>query len=139
LIEIRLTGASVLETGARILTVPWTAPSPYRRREIIQGQGDQNLSIRPMRVKARVAFVEALRLAHCWLDELVTDPRLIVEAIAAREGKTERSIRMTLSLTFLAPPIVKAAIDGRLPRVERVPETKGKADDIHDLFLERRC
>jgi len=31
-------------------------------------------------------------------------------------GKTERSIRMTLSLAFLAPDIVKAAIDGRLPR-----------------------
>jgi site-specific DNA recombinase len=27
-----------------------------------------------------------------------------------------RSIRMTLSLTFLAPEIVKAAVQGRLPR-----------------------
>ena len=35
---------------------------------------------------------------------------------ASREGKTDRSIRMTLSLAFLAPDIVKAAIDGRLPR-----------------------
>ena len=33
-----------------------------------------------------------------------------------REGKTERSIRMTLSLTFLSPEIVKAAVQGRLPR-----------------------
>ena len=39
-----------------------------------------------------------------------------VETIAAREGKTERSIRMTLSLAFLAPAIVEAAIEGRLPR-----------------------
>ena len=39
-----------------------------------------------------------------------------IESLAAREGKTERSIRMTLSLAFLAPAIVKAAIDGRLPR-----------------------
>ena len=36
--------------------------------------------------------------------------------IAARERKTERSIRMTLSLAFLAPGIVKASIEGRLPR-----------------------
>ena len=38
------------------------------------------------------------------------------EPCASREGKTERYIRMTLSLAFLAPDIVKAAIDGRLPR-----------------------
>jgi site-specific DNA recombinase len=35
---------------------------------------------------------------------------------AIREGKTERSIRTTLSLAFIAPPIVAAAIEGRLPR-----------------------
>ena len=33
-----------------------------------------------------------------------------------REGKTDRSIRLTLSLAFLAPDIVKAAVEGRLPR-----------------------
>jgi hypothetical protein len=33
-----------------------------------------------------------------------------------RSGKTDRSIRMTLSLAFLAPDIVKAAVEGRLPR-----------------------
>jgi hypothetical protein len=38
------------------------------------------------------------------------------KAMRGREGKTERSIRMTLSLTFLAPEIVKAAVEGRLPR-----------------------
>ena len=38
------------------------------------------------------------------------------ESLASREGKTERSIRMTLSLAFLAPDIVKAAVEGRLPR-----------------------
>jgi hypothetical protein len=39
-----------------------------------------------------------------------------LESIASREGKSERSIRMTLSLGFLAPEIVKAAVEGRLPR-----------------------
>ena len=33
-----------------------------------------------------------------------------------REGKTDRSIRKTLSLAFLAPEIAKAAVEGRLPR-----------------------
>ena len=33
-----------------------------------------------------------------------------------REGKTERSIKITLSLAFLSLDIVKAAVEGRLPR-----------------------
>jgi hypothetical protein len=55
-------------------------------------------------------------IAYSWLDELLFDPRLTLESLASREGKSERSIRMTLSLALLAPNIVKAAIDGRLPR-----------------------
>ena len=62
------------------------------------------------------SFIEALRSAHRWLDELVTDPRHTLETLALREDKTERSIRMILSLAFLAPDMVKAAVEGRLPR-----------------------
>jgi hypothetical protein len=113
--EITLVEPLAADSRDRTLTVPWTRPSPSRRREIIQGDGDRP-SAGPMRVKARVVLVEALRRAHRWLAELLTDPRQSVEAIAAREGKSERSIRMTLSLAFLAPAIVKAAIEGRLPR-----------------------
>jgi site-specific DNA recombinase len=98
------------------LTLPWAQPSPYQRREIIQGEGEPRSPIRPMRVRARAVFAESLRNAHRWLDELVSDPRQTVEAIATREQKSERSIRMTLSLAFVAPPVVAAAIDGRLPR-----------------------
>jgi hypothetical protein len=39
-----------------------------------------------------------------------------LESLALREGKTDRSIRMTLSLAFLAPDIATAAVEGRLPR-----------------------
>ena len=34
----------------------------------------------------------------------------------AKRTRTERSIRQTLSLAFLDPALVAAAIDGRLPR-----------------------
>ena len=115
-ITIQLSDAVGADICDRTLTVPWTAPSPHRRREIIQGQGTPDVSIRPMRTTARVVFVDALHRAHRWLDELMTDPRQSIESLAIREGKTERSIRMTLSLAFLAPAIGKAAIEGRLPR-----------------------
>jgi site-specific DNA recombinase len=69
-----------------------------------------------MPAKARAILIEALRDARRWLDELLSASLLTLEALALREGKSERSIRMTLSLAFLAPEIVKAAVEGRLPR-----------------------
>jgi site-specific DNA recombinase len=100
----------------RILVIPWTPPSPYRRREIIQGEGGRSAAMRPMRVEARALLIDALREAHFWQDELIRDPSCTIASIAVRESKTERSIRMTLSLSFLSPALVKAAIEGRLSR-----------------------
>ena len=73
-----------------------------------------------MRTEARGILTNALRDAHHWLDELTTSPNQTIELLAAREGKTERWIRRTVSLAFLSPAFVKAAIDGRLPRGSRV-------------------
>jgi site-specific DNA recombinase len=98
------------------LTFPGPCHRPTRRREIFQGEGEASSMVRPMRVRDRVVFVEALGDAHRWLDELTRHSDRTTATIAIREGKTERSIRMTLSLAFVAPPIVAAAIEGRLPR-----------------------
>jgi site-specific DNA recombinase len=115
-IRIQLSEVAEENDSARILTLHWTAPSPYRKREIFQGANDAKTYARPMPANARAILIEALRDAHRWLDELLSDPRLTLESIASQEGKTVRSIRMTLSLAFLAPEIVKAAAEGRLPR-----------------------
>jgi site-specific DNA recombinase len=69
-----------------------------------------------MRTEARAILTDALRGAHHWLDELTRSPNQTIESLAAREGKTERWIRRTISLAFLSPALIKAAIDGRLPR-----------------------
>ena len=69
-----------------------------------------------MRTKAREGFIKALRDAHRWLDELLFDPAQTIESLAIREGKSERSIRMTLSLAFISPVLAEAAMEGRLPR-----------------------
>src|SRR5271154_374203 len=115
-IRIQLSEVAEENDSARILTLPWTRPSPYRKREIIQGADDGKTYARPMPANARAILIEALRDAHRWLDELLSDPRPTLESIASREDKSERSIRMTMSLAFLAPEIVKAAVEGRLPR-----------------------
>ena len=49
--------------------------------------------------------------------ELMTDDfKTTISSRADREQRTERSIRQTLSLGFLDPSIVEAALAGRLPR-----------------------
>jgi site-specific DNA recombinase len=115
-LEIQLAEGMAEDASDRILSIPWTPPSPYRRREIIQGEGRRSAAMRPMRAEARAVLVDAFRDAYCWLDELMRDPSCTIESIAAREKKTERSIRMTLSLSFVSPVLIKAAVEGRLSR-----------------------
>jgi site-specific DNA recombinase len=115
-IEIELTEGMASDDQNRILIIPWTPPSPHRRREIIQGEGERPSATRPMRTEARAVVTDALRDAHRWLDELTTSPNQTTESLAEREGKTERWIRRTISLAFLCPALIKAAIEGRLPR-----------------------
>jgi hypothetical protein len=115
-IEIELAESAAGHDQNRILIIPWTPPSPYRRREIIQGEGEQPCATRPMEAKAHAILVDALRDAHRWLHELTANPDQTIEAVATREGQTERWTRRTLSLAFLCPALAKATIDGRLPR-----------------------
>src|SRR5438046_6668634 len=51
-----------------------------------------------------------------WLDEIVAGTVTGVEQIAARDKCSIRQVNMTISLAFLAPDLVKAAVEGRLPR-----------------------
>ncbi|HEY1863727.1 MAG TPA: hypothetical protein VGG77_08580 [Roseiarcus sp.] len=115
-IQVQLSETAEADVGARTMTIPWTPSSHHRKGEILQSGRDVNARTRPMRANARAVLVDALGDSHRWLDELLFDPDETLESLASREGKTDRSIRMTLSLAFLAPHIVKAAVEGRLPR-----------------------
>ena len=68
----------------------------------------------PIRSENRATLVTALRGAaagsmRSWPIHVRAD------SIAEREGCTARQVNMTISLAFLAPDLVKAAIEGRLP------------------------
>jgi site-specific DNA recombinase len=115
-LTIRWRDAQNLDGPALDLSPPWS-PAPTRReREILQGDGAPPSAVRPMRVEARRAFASAYGKARTWLDLLIGDPRTSVQDLADREQRTERSIRQTLSLAFLDPALVAAALQGRLPR-----------------------
>ena len=98
------------------IRIPWTPPSSRRHREIIVPEDHNPSTTHALRANARTKLLEAIARARSWLADLNKGVIVDTDALAAREGKSERSIRQTLSLAFLSPAIVKAAVEGRLPR-----------------------
>jgi hypothetical protein len=97
------------------LYIPWKKTQMKRRREIIapaRSSGD----VRPIRSETRLTLVTAITCGRRWLDEIVTGATVDAEQIAAREKCSVRQVNMTISLAFLSPTLVIAAIDGTLPR-----------------------
>jgi hypothetical protein len=97
------------------LHVPWQRTQSTRRREILLPEGMPAQLARPIRSETRATLAAAIARGRRWLDELTNDPSVTTESIAKRENCSIRKINMTISLAFLAPDLVKAAIDGRLP------------------------
>ena len=102
--------------GHRILHVPWHKTPSTRRREILLPRDVTPPNARPIRSETRATLVASIARGRRWLEQLVSDPAANVEGIAKREGCSIRKVNMTISLAFLAPDLVKAAIEGRLPR-----------------------
>ena len=98
-----------------VLQVPWQKTTSTRRREILLPQGTVPRQVRPIRSETRATLVASIARGRRWLDELVADATATTESIAKREGCSVRKVNMAISLAFLAPDLVKAAIDGRLP------------------------
>ncbi len=104
------------DAGGNVIIVPWRKTPSKRRREIIVPKSTSPHDARPIRAETRVALVTSIARGRCWLDEIVTGTVTSVEQIAARDKCSVRQVNMTISLVFLAPDLVKAAIEGRLPR-----------------------
>jgi hypothetical protein len=102
--------------GSRVLHVPWQKTPSTRRRELILPQGGTSQTVRPIPSETRATLIASIARGRRWLDELVADAAASTESIAKREACSVRKVNMTISLAFLAPDLVKAAIDGRLPR-----------------------
>ena len=109
-------GESKRKRGSRnVIEVPWRKTPSTRRREILLPDSGLREDARPIRSESRALLVASIARGRRWLDELMTDPTANTESIAKRAACTARKVNMTLSLAFLAPDLIKAAIDGRLP------------------------
>ncbi len=99
------------------LLVPWQKTPSTRRREILLPSPGSSSSqnARPIRSETRATLVASIARGRRWLAEIISDPSANAETIAARESCSIRKVNMMISLAFLAPHLVKAAIEGRLP------------------------
>jgi site-specific DNA recombinase len=106
-----------LSRNPNIMVIPWRKLPSKRPREIIlPAGGSSHQDPRPIRAETRVRLVTAIAKGRRWLDELIAGTVTTVEQIASTENCTVRQINMTISLAFLAPNLVQAAVEGRLPR-----------------------
>src|ERR1700724_64163 len=79
--------------------------------------------VRPEQFERRARLVSAVARGRRWLDDVISGRVTTVAELCAREKCSVRQVNMTISLAFLAPNLVKAALEGRLPRgigVERL-------------------
>ncbi|MBV9246743.1 MAG: hypothetical protein JO366_18245, partial [Methylobacteriaceae bacterium] len=113
-VEIVLATESDDDEPSAPIILPWMPPSSTRKREILLPESE--VSARPMRAEARDRLLRSIARARSWIADLLSGKVADIDAIAQSGGKSERSVRMLLPLAFVAPDIIKAAIDGRLPR-----------------------
>jgi hypothetical protein len=85
-----------------VVTVPWSKPPHRRHRDVIAPEG------------ASRTQVTAIARGRQWLSEIEAGAATI-DGIAVRQACSKRHVNMTISLAFLAPSLVKAAVEGRLP------------------------
>ena len=99
-----------------VLSIPWQKPPSKRVRKILLPHGKSRNNLRPERAERRARLVSAIVRGRRWLDEIVSGSVTDAGHLAKRERCTLRQVNLTLSLAFLAPQLVKAAVEGRLPR-----------------------
>jgi site-specific DNA recombinase len=97
------------------LLIPWTKTPPKRFKEILLPAAIERHRMRPIKFERRAALLKSIARGRAWLDEIVAGTTTI-EQIAAHQKCSIRHVNMTISMAFTAPALVKAAIEGRLPR-----------------------
>jgi site-specific DNA recombinase len=97
-----------------VLTVPWSKSPHRRRRDVIVPEDSSGARALPIRSDTRAKLVTAIARGRRWLSEIEAGSATI-EGIAAREACSRRHVNMTISLAFLAPSLIEAAVEGRLP------------------------
>src|SRR4029077_11849834 len=98
-----------------LLSIPWRKPPSKRPRQILVPHRASRREVRPEQFERRARLVSAIARGRRWLDDVVSGRVTTVAELCAREKCSVRHANMTISLAFLAPNLIKAAVEGRLP------------------------
>src|ERR1700724_888573 len=138
-IGLRAAEAEEASGDGHLLSIPWQKPPSRKSRQILVPHGIPKNEIRPTRIERRARLVNAIARGRRWLDEIVSGSVTDVQQIAARQKCSARQVNMTISLAFLAPDLVRAAVEGRLLRgigVERLRDAPAEwGQQFEDLGL----
>jgi len=109
--------------GTNVITIPW-----FACQLCSQARGDPTTGAAAMLGRfgrRRDKLLASIAMARRWLEQLVSGEAIDIEARAGREGLTERSMRMMLSLPSWRPTLSKPLRLHRCREVWRV-----QADDL---------
>jgi site-specific DNA recombinase len=121
----------------RSLTIPWQKPPSKRRRQILLPSNKSRSEVRPQHFERRARLVSSIARGRQWLDDVVSGRVQTVAELCAREKCSIRQVNMTISLAFLAPNLVNAAVEGRLPRgigIERLRDLPAGWNQQFDIL-----
>jgi site-specific DNA recombinase len=99
-----------------LVLLDWCKPPAKRFREILLPPSVARHEVRVIKAERRTALVKSIARGREWLEKLVAGTVTGVEELAARHRCSIRHVNMTISMAFLAPALVRAAVEGRLPR-----------------------
>jgi site-specific DNA recombinase len=118
IISLKSDGAddASISSDVRSLTILWQKPPSRRSRQILLPHKASRSDVRPEQFERRARLVSTIARGRQWLDDVVSGRVTTVVELCAREKCSVRQVNMTISLAFLAPNLVKAAVEGRLPR-----------------------
>jgi hypothetical protein len=98
------------------LTIAWQKPPSQRSRRILLPHNESRSVTRQEQFERRARLVNAIAKGRRWLDDVVSGRVTTVAELCTREKCSIRQVNMTISLASLAPNLVRAAVEGRLPR-----------------------
>jgi hypothetical protein len=97
-----------------MLKVSWHKTPLRRRRGILVPGSVPPQDARVIRSENRALLIASIARGRRWLNDSSSwTPGANAESIATRDGCSVRKVNMTISLAFLAPDLVKAAIEVR--------------------------
>jgi hypothetical protein len=105
------------------IIIPWQKPPSKRSRQILLPHNPSRNDVRPEQFERRARLISAIARGRRSLDDVVSGRVTTVAQLCTREKCSVRQVNMIISLAFLAPNLVRAAVEGRLPRgigVERL-------------------